>query len=90
MNVPRVKFDECGAVGVRVDGAGPDGDVAVAGAGEERVQFAADERVAAACGLEAHLAVDGGVGMGRVGVEEGRSVVAFDDGECAAGAQQSP
>lgn len=51
-SVFRKPFDVVGAAGVDVDHAGGDAAVAVSGAGEERVELAADVGVAARAGLE--------------------------------------
>ena len=74
---------------VDVDHAGGDVDRVETRGHHERMQLAADQRVAAGRLLEPDLALDRRMRGGAVGVEAGRSMIALDDGDAATGAQEA-
>jgi hypothetical protein len=52
------------------------------------MQLPADQRVAARRPLQLNLALDRRMGCGAIGIEVGRSVIAFNDGDGATGSEQ--
>ena len=74
----REAVDEAGPARVDVDHAGRDPHAVQAGGAQQGIELAADQGVAAGARLQFHLAADGAVGGGAVGMEERRAVVALD------------
>jgi hypothetical protein len=86
----REAVDEIGPARVDVDHPRRHADVGEPGLDQERVDAAADERVAAGPPLKLDLAVDRLARRGAVGVKQRRPVVALDDGDRAAGPDHLP
>jgi hypothetical protein len=86
--LPGEAVDELGPARVDVHHAGRDADRVEACVPQERIELPADERVATRHPLQLDQAVDRLLGRGAVGMKVGRSVVALDHGDGAAGTEQ--
>ena len=84
----RKTIDKFRPTGIDIDHSRRNPDRAVTGLVQERIQFPSDQGVAAGAFLQFDLTLNRLVGGLAVGMEKRRAMVAFDDGDRAAGFQQ--
>jgi hypothetical protein len=87
--LPRETVDQVRSARIHVRHPRRDTDRIETRLDQQRVELSADQRVAAGLPLQLNLALDCRTGGGAIGMEAARPVIALDNGDCAAGPEES-